>query len=85
MSDNKTPIKRFIAGAVCPKCGERDRIIMYTLEGEQIRECVSCDFKNKIHLQSAPQELKTRVNTSYVASDPEVKPINVMPIKPRKN
>lgn len=85
MSDNKAPMKRFIAGAVCPKCGERDRIVMYALGDEQIRECVSCDFKNKIHLQSAPQELKTRVNAGYVAPDTEVKPINVMPIKPEKN
>ena len=34
--------RRFIAGAVCPRCGLMDKIIV-NLDTDQ-RECVSCDF-----------------------------------------
>ena len=37
--------KRFIAGAVCPKCSEMDKLIMYKNdEGRETRECVVCDY-----------------------------------------
>lgn len=34
--------QRFIAGAVCPRCGLPDKIVV-DLETDQ-RRCVSCDF-----------------------------------------
>lgn len=58
----KPPKKRFIAGAVCPRCGEMDRVVNYRLEDKNYRECVACGFKDEIRLQSAPRELTTRVN-----------------------
>ena len=37
--------KRFIAGAVCPRCAEMDKLTMYPDDNEtQHRECVSCGF-----------------------------------------
>jgi uncharacterized metal-binding protein (TIGR02443 family) len=41
--------KRFIAGAVCPKCKEMDRMVLETSEAnddEEVerRRCVSCGF-----------------------------------------
>lgn len=42
MNDSPTR-RRFIAGAVCPRCGLMDKIIV-NLDTDQ-RECVSCDFK----------------------------------------
>jgi hypothetical protein len=36
------PKGRFIAGAVCPRCGEMDRIIVAP-DGET-RSCVACDY-----------------------------------------
>ena len=41
--------KRFIAGAVCPKCKEMDRMVLETSEAGdeehfQRRRCVSCGF-----------------------------------------
>ena len=41
--------KRFIAGAVCPKCKEIDRMVLETSEAGdkeevQRRRCVSCGF-----------------------------------------
>ena len=41
--------KRFIAGAVCPKCSEMDRMVLETSDADdekelQRRRCVSCGF-----------------------------------------
>ena len=36
------PTKRFIAGAVCPACGEMDRILMWNVDDVPHRECVAC-------------------------------------------
>lgn len=57
--------KRFIAGAVCPRCAEMDKIMMFTDdEGEQIRECVACGFTDAMSDSGQPvnPELDTRVN-----------------------
>lgn len=61
--DGGKPLKkRFIAGAVCPRCSEMDRIVNYRQGGRNYRECVACGFKDEIRLQSSPRELGTRVN-----------------------
>ena len=44
MTNKKSPIKRFIAGATCPKCRRVDVLVMYKTEDETIRECVECGF-----------------------------------------
>lgn len=55
-------IKRFIAGAVCPKCAGRDKIRAWTNDaGTQLRECVSCGFEDAIYAEPPP-DLVTRVN-----------------------
>ncbi|GAB2892073.1 YheV family putative zinc ribbon protein [Microbulbifer echini] len=71
----KSSKKRFIAGAVCPRCSEMDRIVNYQEEGKNYRECVSCGFKDEIRLQSAPSELITRVSTA------KKKEVNEEPVK----
>ena len=39
--------KRFIAGAVCPSCGQMDTLRIFLGEsGRQIRECVECQFSD---------------------------------------
>ncbi|MGB0662641.1 MAG: YheV family putative zinc ribbon protein [Pontibacterium sp.] len=60
-----TIIKRFIAGATCPRCGEQDTLKMYRDDEREHRECVRCDFADSMRLDGqpdAPQELETRVN-----------------------
>ena len=53
--------RRFIAGAVCPRCGEMDKIVV-DME-TQTRECVACDFSEKRPADAgAPGELPTRVS-----------------------
>lgn len=56
--------KRFIAGATCPNCGELDKLVMYKENGEDYRECVSCNFKDKMRFTPVHREPMTRVNQS---------------------
>jgi uncharacterized metal-binding protein (TIGR02443 family) len=56
-------VKRFIAGAVCPRCAERDKLVIYKRDGKDFRECVNCDFSDEMRFNNARQELQTRVNT----------------------
>ena len=49
-------IKRFIAGAVCPRCGAMDRIRAWTTEsGKQLRDCVACGFNESLTDPGAPE------------------------------
>jgi uncharacterized metal-binding protein (TIGR02443 family) len=43
--------RRFIAGAVCPKCGALDRIVLE--DGDRRRRCIACGFTDTL-LPSAP-------------------------------
>lgn len=43
--------KRFIAGAVCPACGEMDTVQMFRCEtGRDDRECVECGFSDAMEV-----------------------------------
>ncbi|MCP5169493.1 MAG: YheV family putative metal-binding protein [Hahellaceae bacterium] len=76
--------RRFIAGAVCPKCAEMDRMVMFTDEQGTHRECVSCGFSDKLSDLESPQELATRVNqVDAPAPAPEVVPLKFYP-RPKK-
>lgn len=68
--------KRFIAGAICPRCAEMDKIRMYTTEEGQFRECVACGFADKqADLDEATAEIETRVNTRRNDDDHTVKQV----------
>ncbi len=54
--------KRFIAGAICPRCGELDKLVMFRQEERAFRECVSCGFADEI-LAHSPTRLATRIDT----------------------
>ncbi len=56
--------KRFIAGAVCPKCAEMDKLVMYKNEdGVETRECVACGYSDVMKEEGfSPVELDTRVS-----------------------
>jgi len=55
--------KRFIAGAICPRCAEMDRIRTWEQNGIRYRDCVSCDFFEQLPIEDqALPELETRVN-----------------------
>jgi uncharacterized metal-binding protein (TIGR02443 family) len=71
-------IKRFIAGAVCPKCAEMDRLVSYTNDEGTFKECVACGFMEKQIVQVAPSELETRVN--HMENDEEDEALQVVQI-----
>lgn len=52
--------RRFIAGAVCPRCAEMDKIVV-DLDTDE-RECVACGFREGRPDNNIPEEVKTRVN-----------------------
>ena len=52
--------RRFIAGAVCPRCAAMDRIVV-DLDTDR-RECVACGFSDSRPVAAGPEEPKTRVN-----------------------
>ena len=54
--------KRFIAGAVCPRCAQQDKIVMYDSDNQRVRECVNCGYRDALDEQGQPVELVTRVN-----------------------
>jgi uncharacterized metal-binding protein (TIGR02443 family) len=58
MSEAPPKPKRFIAGAVCPRCGVMDRIVVAP-DGES-RECIACDFSDERPVDTL-QPLPTRV------------------------
>jgi len=47
--------KRFIAGVVCPRCGEMDTVRMYRDEEREYRECVKCGFEDSLRLDGRPE------------------------------
>ena len=51
--------RRFIAGAVCPRCGAMDKIVV-DMDTEH-RECVACDFSEARPEGPPSEEIPTRV------------------------
>ncbi len=76
--------RRFIAGAVCPRCSALDKIVMYDNErGERVRECVSCGYRDALDERGNPTEITTRVNQPRAGERPlphedEVRVINIV-------
>ncbi|GLS24421.1 YheV family putative zinc ribbon protein [Marinibactrum halimedae] len=75
----QTP-KRFIAGAVCPRCSSMDTIQMYRKEGVDYRECVSCGFSDEMRFKTSVRELETRVNTPKEVKEQETQVLQFKPL-----
>ncbi|SDU37351.1 hypothetical protein SAMN05216296_3386 [Pseudomonas pohangensis] len=76
------PTKRFIAGAVCPACGEMDRILMWNVDDVPHRECVACGYADTLNAQgqSVPSEPGSRVNRKQArVADPKVQTVQFFP------
>lgn len=50
--------KRFIAGAVCPKCQERDTLMLYFENNIEKMECASCGYQQSQAVESVQQASK---------------------------
>ena len=70
--------KRFIAGVTCPKCSEMDKLLAYSEDSIDFRECVSCGFKDEMRLASPPKEIQTRVNISRDEILKEISPVRIL-------
>lgn len=70
--------KRFIAGAVCPRCSEMDKLTIFSEAEKEYRECVSCGFKEQMFLQSEPKEINTRVNKTKEEKELEVQLVKLV-------
>lgn len=84
--------KRFIAGAVCPRCAEMDKLVMFVNDqDQQVRECVRCGYSD-VMTDNGPQvvkseELVTRVNQprpgeAALAHEDEVEIVNIVDLNP---
>lgn len=77
-------VKRFIAGAVCPRCAGMDKLTMYTTDsGEQVRECVRCAYTDRMTDEGPVGELDTRVNNPRAGEpvlphEDEIKIVQIM-------
>lgn len=71
--------RRFIAGAVCPACGEIDKLYIETdAEGGRVRACVRCDFSEPMRFDHVASELDTRVNRSHREREADVQPVRLV-------
>ena len=76
---NMTIVKRFIAGAVCPRCSEMDKLKAWVEDDVQYRECVACGFTDEMSLTAPPvEEPATRVNQSQPDPKDEIQVVNLM-------
>jgi uncharacterized metal-binding protein (TIGR02443 family) len=55
-------IKRFVAGAVCPSCSAMDKLVVFSENNKDYRECVSCGYKSEMNFKPQVREMDTRVN-----------------------
>lgn len=52
----KTSPKRFVAGAVCPKCQAMDTTVCFYEDDIFARECTDCGFIERIGHDEEPEE-----------------------------
>jgi hypothetical protein len=76
--------RRFVAGAVCPRCSEMDKLVVYSEAGKDYRECVACGFKDEMIFKYGARELETRVNQTE-AEKAAVQVINILPFSADKS
>jgi len=73
------PRRRFIAGAVCPRCAGQDKIVV-DLDTDR-RVCVSCGFSEQRPgpRAAAPSEPHTRVNRALARrADTPAEPVTLV-------
>lgn len=77
--------KRFIAGAVCPRCAKSDKLVVYRQEGKEYRECVSCGFREEMHFPPLVREPDTRVNRTAEQKQEETSLVKILESTPSKD
>ena len=57
----RTP-RRFIAGALCPKCAVMDKLVVFKEDDNTFRECVNCGYREEMEFSPKLKPLPTRVD-----------------------
>ena len=71
LSGKPSASRRFIAGAVCPRCSAMDKLVLHRdADGQQHRECVACGYTEAMTEQGPAHELPTRVNQPRIGEQP---------------
>lgn len=73
--------RRFVAGAVCPRCSEMDKLVVYSEDGKDYRECVACGYRDEMRFKPVQRELETRVNQSESDKQDAVQVITILPLE----
>lgn len=78
--------KRFIAGAVCPRCSAMDRIVMFSTDEGTFRECVDCGYGDRqpdAEDMTPTPEVSTRVTPGDEPEPPKrddtPQPVRILP------
>ena len=81
--------KRFIAGAVCPRCGVQDRLRVFNVDGATHRDCVACGFSDVLEEAAADalpqgQPPKGRLEGPRKPASGQGRPMQFHPPKARR-
>jgi len=74
--DNKK--RRFIAGALCPRCSAMDTIFVFERNEKNVRACSDCDFEEEAAFDQTQRELPTRVNQTVDKTVIEIQRIKII-------
>jgi uncharacterized metal-binding protein (TIGR02443 family) len=72
--------RRFVAGAVCPRCSEMDKLVVYNQDGKDFRECVACGYKDEMRFKPVAKELETRVNQTEEEKN-QIEAVKIIPFE----
>ncbi len=75
MSDSPAQ-RRFIAGAVCPRCAKMDTVVVDSVTDQ--RECVACGFSEARPVAQPQNELLTRVNRPARRVETPAEPVRLV-------
>ncbi|MGK2914910.1 MAG: YheV family putative zinc ribbon protein [Porticoccaceae bacterium] len=53
-------VKRFVAGAVCPRCSASDRIRVYRENDRLFQDCIACGFRAEMNPREPAGEASFR-------------------------
>ena len=67
--------RRFIAGAVCPRCSAMDKLVVFKEGDNTFRECVNCGYRQEMEFSPALKPLPTRVDP--VKETPKISKVKV--------
>lgn len=73
--------KRFIAGAVCPRCAAMDTVYVLVKNDRNTRACTDCGFEEQANFEQSPRELPTRVNQTRDNTVVEIQNIKIIDTK----